>query len=407
MMNISNPKVREILDQCKHSFLLKPKFDDLADYLPFICAFGDIEYSLNHILKLREIIQPEFLYQLNTDRKYRLSENYEIILGLIEIHRLLGDDDTLELAVAITKSCLKKFVWNNRIVSYYNQVTHTPSPLISYYNYSFVELLMDIYELTGDAEYNHKAGRIIYDAVSSPFFRKYHLFPMADYLIAREILFLLHEPKTFFIGKNSSIIFGMAKYAEINNDNDIKKYVFLILDMIWKNMVKDGIISRSYQPAKNITSSPNLSAAFMYLDMLNYAYIRFKNTELLDIAIILADNVLGTQSELGLFPYIIGDNRSWLDSETDISISLLELYELTGDPKYFQAAEKCYHGILNYNLATSSVNIHTGEAADPINFKAYRPTPKFQGLFLKLAFYFESGRKMYGPSGIASLVRDR
>ena len=145
----------------------------------------------------------------------------------------------------------------------------------------------------------------------------------------------------------------------------------------------------------------------MYLIMLNYSYNLFRQSIHLDHAKMIADKWLTQQSHLGLFPFKFNEKRSWLDSETDISIGFLELYELTGEGKYYDAAKKCYEGIIQYNLASSSVDIHTGEPTPPVLFRSSHPMPKFMGLFLKLAYYFESGKNIYGENGIENLIRDR
>jgi len=280
-------------------------------------------------------------------------------------------------------------------------------PFCSRLNYSFVELLLDLYEEKGNIDYVDISRRILYDALEIPFYRKYHLFPMRDYLIFRKIFNLIRAPRTCFIGKNISIFFGLAKYGELSEDAFIINHTYNFLDAIWSNMVVDGVVYRSYQPKENNLEEPNLAAAFMYLNMLNFAYDKFRQSIHLDHARIIADKWLTQQSSLGLFPFTYNGNRSWLDSETDISISLLELYELTGEKQYYNAAKNCYDGIIQYNLESSSVDIFSGEPASPVLFRSVHPTPKFLGLFLKLAYYFESGKKIYGENGIENLIRDR
>jgi len=402
-----NPKVENIISHIIESFTEKPKFDDLADYLPFLCAFGAYDFTIDHINALKEKINSENLIDFDENKIYKFSTHYEIILGLIEVYRLTRENDILDLAVKITDASIDKFIWRNGIVSSYHSRWHLPSLLISFYNYSFVELMLDVYEETYNSKYLEISKKVLYDAVNIPFYRKYNLFPMADYLIFRQGLFYLRPPHTSFMGKNSSILFGMIKFAELSDDAFIKESAYKFLDAVWSSMVEDGIIYRSYQPHIAEKSSPNLAAAFMYTNMLNSTYEKFRREIHLDRSKIITDKWLTQQSNLGLFPFEFDGNRSWLDSETDMSISLLELYELTGEEEYYKAAARCYQGILDYNLTSSSVNIDTGTPTPPVLFRSQKPTPKFMGLFLKLAYYFESGKQIYGENGIENLIRDR
>jgi len=108
-----NQKINAVIKQVMKNFGHTPKFDDLADYLPFICAFGEYDFTRLHIKKLEQQLNSSGLIDFDNNNILMFSKHYEILLGLIEIYRILGDNEILELAVKMADACITKFVWRN------------------------------------------------------------------------------------------------------------------------------------------------------------------------------------------------------------------------------------------------------------------------------------------------------
>ena len=95
----------------------------------------------------------------------------------------------------------------------------------------------------------------------------------------------------------------------------------------------------------------------------------------------IASYWLKFQGKTGLLPLYPSGKESFIDSETDMSIALKKLYEITSDNKYKTASDLIFdgfvkhHGKFDYPL---SVNVDTGELVNDTQ------RTKFLALALKL-----------------------
>lgn len=410
MIATTDTPIEGLVQTLTDHFAAHPKFEDLADYLPFLCAFGEQDFAREHVLALQqELSRTGGLLERDGGpfRMIRFQDQYEILLGLIELHRLTGDTLYITTAVDLMEACYRTFNWRDRMVMGYSRVLHVPVPMVSAYCYSIVELMLDLHEITGEATWPRRSGKLLEDLFQSPCFRQHGIIPMGDYLVGRGLFYRIRPPRTCHIGKNTCALFGAIRYSILAGDSGIRRHAERALDTLVHKMVEDGIVYRMYHPQSGERSEPFLSAAFMMLHTLNFAYHDLQDPRFLDSARQIADRWLELQSPLGLFPHSEEDRRTFLDCETDMAVSLLELTELTGDSRYADSARRCYEGILAYNLEASSVDADTGVPCKPVYFRAKKPTPKFLALLLKLAYCLKSERSIYGKGGIASLIRDR
>ena len=410
MLTANYPTVSNLVTTLTSQFTTQPKFEDLADYLPFLCAYGQTEFARAHVLALRaELNSTGGLLVTDSGRLglVRFQDQYEILLGLIETYRLTGDELYLKMALDLSEKSYRTFCWRKRMVMGYSRAFRFPIPVVSAYCYSIVELMLDLYEITADEKFLHRSSELLEDLFESPCFREHGVIPMGDYLVGRRFFYRIRPPRTCHIGKNTCALFGAMRYSSVSGNTNIRAKAERAIDSLYDNVVEDGIVFRLFNPQSGERSEPFLSAAFMMLHIFNFAYHDLQESRFLSRAVEIADRWIGMQSGLGLFPHSQEDRRTFIDSETDMAVSLLELAELSGKAHYRDAARRCFEGILAYNLAASSVDADTGEPKSPVYFRAKKPTPKFLALLLKLAYCFTSERPIYGRNGLASLIRDR
>lgn len=390
----------EILDGIERESILH----DFGDYAPFLYAYGEHALVEQHV-KLIESATDSF------SKPYRLQSgvltfdyNYEIILGLIEIYRLSKQERFLQFAEKHMLTCLSNFLFFKVIVSRYRGI---PNFLVSYYAYVMVELLLDLYELTGKPLYLEKSHLLVSEFLRRERWRP-TLFANYDYLFCSNLGKKVFTPNGFFIGKNTSIIFGLTKLAAVTGDDELKNLVKKYLLEINSLMVREQVVYRYCRLDSGAIHDPCISASFMYINMLNNFTSLFRDQATLNIAQAITVPYLDNVGATGLFPYRIGsDRRCFVDGNTDFSIALLELFQLTGNERYKQYATNCFQGMLRYNLKYSSVDVETGEATDPVVFKSYRTRAKFKALFLKLSLCIENDLNVIGTGSYASLLRDR
>lgn len=406
-LQFKNKNIEKIVKKIVVGLDKTPLFHDFADYAPFLLAFKQDLFVERQIELLKDNIYRNKVFVKDSDTHYRLSDNYEILYGLIEIYRINKSEDTFKLLDYLLDNCIDKFVVNDKVISSRHIASNIPSLRVSYYCYSIVEILTDMYDITKESKYISKAEKIVLRFFSNPYYNKYNLIPLGSYLFFEKSLSKIRFPRTSFMGKNFSLIFGLIEYYRITRDSSIYDHIKRILNSINNNMVMDRIVYRQYRPKQDSRTQPNLAAAFLYMNILNRAFYILKDNIYIRRSESIADFWIQQQSDIGLFPFNHKGRRSWIDSETDFSIALLELYELSGNKIYYNAARKCYNAINKYNLEFSSVNIKTGMPEENVYLKSYFTTDKFSGLFLKLCYYFENDKKIFGDGGLYTFLRDR
>jgi predicted deacylase len=170
----------------------------------------------------------------------------------------------------------------------------------------------------------------------------------------------------------------------------------------------DGGVLERFTPLSN-GARVSLTASFSILDGLCDCahFIPELSDDCLSVARGIADFWLLHQGATGLFPLYPGESESFIDSETDMSIALHKLTEVTGEPRYAAAAERCIDGLIRFHGSADyclSVNVETGEVLN-----AGQRT-KFVCLFLKvliLRIETSAGGTIFGNATLYELLKDR
>jgi hypothetical protein len=154
------------------------------------------------------------------------------------------------------------------------------------------------------------------------------------------------------------------------------------------------------------TERPILSTNFAMIDVMADLYRALGDERFLQTALAGSDYWLEQQSaRTGLFPDEAGAERSYLDGNTDLIVTLMRMHELTGEDKYMHSALRSLKGVLKYHRAplgyVRDVHLHTGE---PLG---WRVETRFVALLLKPLLLFARGWRLYGPNGKAGILRDR
>ena len=120
----------------------------------------------------------------------------------------------------------------------------------------------------------------------------------------------------------------------------------------------------------------------------------------------LADFWISIQAKkTGLFPEDSESRFSYLDSETDMTVALFKLWELTSREKYYSSAMSVLHGIFKYHKKEKGYILQADINSGQVSEKVYRT--KFNALLLKPIIYLISSKKMYEDNLIFTLMKDR
>ena len=77
-----NHNIPKIIEKITIGLEKNPIFHDFADYAPFLLAFNQNEFIDKQIDTLKKIIDKYGMFVKEGDSSYRLTDNYEILLGL-------------------------------------------------------------------------------------------------------------------------------------------------------------------------------------------------------------------------------------------------------------------------------------------------------------------------------------
>ena len=383
---------------------MPPIVADFGDYIPFLAYLGERDLCSKHLKAIAgDVCQPA----LPTDRE-------DTLLGLIDLYRWNGEEEALVLAEQYVEYLLSNFSHNGRIavekgrflnevggVSRRDPVTRTftkaahwlsPSHIYIPRNGLYIELLVDLYEMTGKAKYLESARQMAYAWCDDEAFRKYGLFE-------RYRLNNFGKRYGVLTKDNTAILHGLISIYQVTRDEKLADSVRKWFDAIRLRYPSGLVTQQVYMNSRN-GSKPELQAAQALLDVLCDGYRIMGLEEMLTYARKICDYWLQFQSSIGLFPVTPGSNISWQDGMTDFSISLWSVHELTGIDLYREAAERTMEGLFRYHAFPLLVDYKTGKALDT------KVVPKFVLLMLKPVILLSTG-SIYKDERIYKLMRDR
>jgi len=407
-----NTLINEIIDKCKKKYNENPLYHDIGDIIPFINFYeAGKDFSRKQIEQTVDKINDIWLYKRNENFIF-LSDQIDLILGFIEYYRQTKESRILRYFEKIMKSISTYFIINNKIYGVYDLRKKSVNKNVSYYGAVIIEYFVDLYEFTLDEKALAIATKLSLQIVSNKYFKKYGL--LGDY---NNFKYLIRNFRTNIwnkqVSKSTNFIIGIIAVYEKYNNEILYESLDNYFNLLNKDLMKDGLFLSGNNLKNGKIVKTNLFTSFEAIDMLCYMFFVTKNIKFLEYAKNIANPWIENQPDSGVFPYYFDENISWLDADVDFSISLLRIYELSGDNKYKIAADKCYSGLVKHNLPYSSINVKTKERVKNLNYGSihdpdmYLADEKYLALFLKLPIYFSSDKRIYEVDGLFKLLRDR
>ena len=152
----------------------------------------------------------------------------------------------------------------------------------------------------------------------------------------------------------------------------------------------------------------SLRASFALIEFICDYYIIVKDEAVLLIGLEIAYFWISIIGPTGLFPMDSESTMSFIDSQTDMIVSLWRLAGITGDKTIMDTADKAYHALCEYHGRQGyplNVDINTGEVIN----KTVRT--KFLFLYLKAVIAYEKRCKnitlLNSQPELRRLLRDR
>lgn len=402
---------RAIVEECRARYGDNPLIEDLGDYLPFLFYFGQEDFCRDQIRLAVGRLRPSWLCPF-PDGPTPISSNIDMLLGFIELARLSGDSFYLDPGEEIFAAVERAYVRGGAVWGVYPPGWNRLFRRVNNYGRVILEFALDFHDLTGKAAYLETAERLADSILRDRFFRKHGFF--LD--ISGPLRYLLAPVRKnrwgMKVQKTNNFISGLISLYEKNRNPVIADALRRYFSEIRTRLFHNGVLHSDMNLGTGRLHRPGLFTTFLTIDRLTHAAYAFQDDRYLEFAAAVADPWLDRQAPTGLFPYYLDGEVSWLDSETDFSISLLRLHELTARSRYKAAADACYYGTIRHNLDHMSVDVHTGDPARPLLYRTTkedhgRADTKYRALFLKLMACYDSDRLIFGPGGLFKLIRDR
>lgn len=225
------------------------------------------------------------------------------------------------------------------------------------------------------------------------------------------VYYLLQSPTGSyfqFMEANTNFIFALISAYRLTGEERYRKAIEKWINAVREKLFRNGMIYGVWYRNGKATN-PTLTESFAMIDVLcdTYSFVS-KNPEFLDFAGEIADTWLLQQWPNGMFPSVPGGLYDHIDNQTDFSIALQRISELTDEKTYSEAGRHCFLSTLKYHQTeegyvtsvTKDGKVMPGAVVDP----------KYNGLLLKGIINWieeEKGIKIYETPDLHDLLKDR
>lgn len=390
-------------------------FPDLGDFLPFFIYFKEDTFIDNQIaLYLNKLKNGILISEFPSFKINGLAKSYEytdLLFGLLDYHKNKNTITSKKILLDSAETAIKIFKFDGNICSFYHQNLNINIPILDTRDGTFIEIYLELYSLTKDRKYIKTAHNIYTKLINTNYYKKNKLLPTfsaPNWIINLFNIFNVKKFSTAIICKNNTnSLFGFLSLYIATKDENILNSINEILNSIEsKTMTLNGGIKANYS-LKNRDEFATLTSSFPLIDFLSDLYRQVNNIEYINLAQKIADFWINLQGLTGLFPLHSNEKESFLDSETDMCISLLKLYEITRKEDYKISSNRCLSGIINFHGVHDyvlGVNIDTGKVLNNTQ------RTKFIALFLKLIILkieSNNGKEIYKNNELLELLKDR
>ncbi len=404
----------------------RPIHEDLGDTVPFLIYFGEEELAKTQVEAAWNRLLSDNWHFANPRRTRQwLLDAYDwsdLLWGMISWAEYTQEGSDRARVDRMLENWQKLFVlpWG-RATGLSTSLGGMPLPISSLQSVGmFPEILVRWCELTGKNEYLDLAREIVEQWAEDPFFKENGLFPKASLRAAlgcsvSSFVQPLAQPfisqlSTIRLFKdNTNLIASIMAVYRLTQNPKLEEVVQHWIQGFSTNLLTDaGELRVEWSPKSNLSKIYSIFS-FQIIDLLCDGYTLFKDQTMLALARKIANYWVEIQGETGLFPCNLSPKHglekvTFSDGETDMSVALLKLAELTGENRYYTVASNCIEGIRKYHYQrfgiADAVNSDTGEVVRSLS------KTKFYILSLKVWIALENFGKL-NQKQFQELLADR
>lgn len=418
-------------------------YADFDDVLPFLLYFGEDEFVRTQI---QLSTQTTFKGLITINDKVVSWRNDEYLGALCCYYRKHRDPEVKKIIDECFRSIERYLMRDGHIFMFYDLRRNRLPKLYSTWAAGLLEVFLENSDLF--PEWKSKALHIIGLWVENYSFLKYGLFVFKSHAsnrlfnlincnfhfrnlrfhravnsmfyyrrrtTLREVIketinyHLLRCPTGFhlqFMKANTSFIFALICAYRLTGDGGYRKAIEKWINVVREKLFRDGIICDDWKSDGTVRIG-TLADNFIMIDLLCDTYsFASKKAEYLYFAKEIANTWFTHQWPNGLFPSVPGGVSNHIDHQTDFSIALRRISELTGEEMYWKVGKRCFLSTLKHHhtkegyvtSVTKSGRIRPDSVVDP----------KYNGLLLKgIINCLEEKQKIYETQELYDMLKDR
>lgn len=393
-------------------------FNDLGDYLPFMAALGERDWCFAELRAVQKTRRSDFL--LPAEFKYfgqscwRPYEHSDYLLGLLDLFTFWPSAELRADIISTLEKVWQTFFPQGRPHSWFFAEMNLRLPLADSRDGLFVEIFSDaavvleekiwVERATQSADYflgvMHKQNYPLLPEVSSwggwqwlsrIFFRR----------ASRQITMIKYNSNWWYALLALWRRTGLLKYA------NALQQIAETLERDWLDEA-GALHGGQYAAGKKVFDKILLVHNFPVIDWAADCAYFLGNDVFRRLGRRVADFWCAQQNTTtGLVPLAPTSVATDMDNLTDLAVAWYKLAEVTGQEKYFFAAEKLIDGVWLYQRQPTefcyahSADIRTGKILDP------SAKIKFVCLWLKVLLLKKDGGKIFTNEALWGLLRDR
>lgn len=383
----------------------EPLLADFGDVLPFLERFGRPDFVAEQLKAAKPHLKTG-LYA--PGGRIRLFSNHDWLLGLLELYRSTGDQDLLKQADAGARTIIERMFVRGLLV---DELPVLASPRTwlgraSPFNGGYIELWLELYELTGERIFLEASERLAAAWAQTPGFREHGVFfrifsaraPWLDRLAASAAT--LHVQ---LFKDNTNFVWSLLALAQATGSGRWAGMVSRWVEGFEALFLNGGEVwlwlDRSLKGRE-----VSLKAAFSAIDLLCDISLAKLSDRALPLAEIIAQRWLGLQWENGLFPETPGGRGDHLDGVVDMAMALMKLAGITKNGTYAEAAARAARGVVAHHETPNGLALRVDRGGVVVSG---RIIVKYQSLALKLALAPADPAQFIGDDDLLVLLRDR
>lgn len=418
----------------------------LDDIVPYLLYFGEADFVKQLIIGSGHFAHRGLIHHGDRTVSY---QNDEFLGGMIAHYEQTGDNDVYALIEQALEGIEDLLVHKGFITTFYDIEKMKKSAITS----PRTGLLLEVFVKACDLFPSMKelAFKSLDNWIATRFFKKFGLFPTKYYLgnsfynslyrnpclprlslsnrlykyncsefykfghsgMKKNIINIIYNfpncMTAMFEKENSNLVYALiAAYRSTKNEKYKDALVYFMRSLMniigEKNYITEPICLNNHKKHKsqNINLGQNDPVIDVLCDM--YCFVD-QDERYLRLAERMAEYWLKLRWDNGLVPVVPNGDFNHIDNQTDFSVSLYRLYELTGEKRYREIGRSIFDSIVKYHYSAKgyvlSVN-KDGQVHNP------HVMIRHNALFLKCFILYDTqDSRIYQDDKLHELMKDR